>query len=366
MLLHKQYPEDFFRSRWMQHILFWTCVLLYFTIGYTRNGDFSLELLRSAAFLPNHMFLVYIFFYFLMPRFLFTRKFFLFILLAAFAYALSMAFSYQINYHVLGPHRTNWSFGASLLGQSTVLGIAISIKLLKNWYRQKRQLMEAENQKISAELELLKSQVHPHFLFNTLNNLYAHTLEQSEKAPEIVLKLSHLLRFMIYESNEASIPLKKEISLLQQYIELEQLRYGKRLDVSVSVRGNIEHKEIAPLLLLPLVENAFKHGTSDQIDQCWISFDLEVRGTQMIFKLVNSKDNETKQQAEEIGGLGLKNVQKRLGYLYPGKHILEISGDEEVFIVMLQLELSEIKPLTASPVPQLQKQANGTEMFVGG
>jgi len=366
MLLHKQYPEDFFRSRWMQHLVFWICVLLYFTIGYTRNGDFSVELLRSAAFLPNHMFLVYTFFYFLMPRFLFTRKFFLFIVLAVFSYALSMAISYQVNYHILGANRTSWSFGAALLGQSTVLGIAISIKLLKNWYRQKRQLMEAQNDKISAELELLKSQVHPHFLFNTLNNLYAHTLEQSEKAPEIVLKLSHLLRFMIYESNAASIPLKKEIFLLQQYIELEQLRYGKRLDVSVSVRGNIEHKEIAPLLLLPLVENAFKHGTSDQIDQCWISFDLEVKGAQMIFKLVNSKDVETKQQAAEVGGLGLNNVKKRLGYLYPGKHVLEISEDEEVFIVTLQLELAESAQLTISPLSKKQKQADGTEMFIGG
>src|SRR3982750_4730539 len=247
MLLHKQYPEDFFRSRWVQHVLFWSCVLLYFTIGYARDGRFGIELLRSAAFLPNHMFIVYSFFYFLIPQFLLTRKFFLFILLAIVVYAVSMGLSYLINYKVLGVNHTTWSFGAAMLGQSTVLGIAISIKLLKNWYRQKRQLMDAENQKISAELELLKSQVHPHFLFNTLNNLYAHTLEQSEKAPAIVLKLSHLLRFMIYESNASSIPLKKEISLLQQYIDLEQLRYGKRLEVSVSVRGKIEEKEIAPL-----------------------------------------------------------------------------------------------------------------------
>jgi sensor histidine kinase YesM len=356
--------EVFFQKRLVQHICFWLFVVSYFTIGYTRNGNFRIELLRSAAFLPNHMFTVYTFFYLLIPL-LFVRKFLLFFILAVVIYGLSMCFSWLINYQLLGENQTAWSFGASLLGQSTVLGMAISIKLLKYWYQQKKQIMEVQHQKMFAELELLKSQIHPHFLFNTLNNLYSHTLHQSEKAPEIVLKLSHLLRFMIYESNVSFIPLRKEISLLQQYIELEQLRYGDRLDVSVSVRGNTENKQIVPLLLLPLVENAFKHGVSRQLDQCWISLDMEVSGENFTVKLVNSKDGEERPEPANVGGLGLMNVRKRLDYLYHGRYKLEIFDEEEVFIVTLQLQLTEAK-ISVINEPSLIKQSDGTEMLIGG
>lgn len=356
--------EQVLQLRVTQHVLFWVFVAIYFTIGYTRNGAFGLEFIRSLAFLPNHMFLVYSFFYFIIPRFVFTKRFPLMILSGVLAYALSMQVSAFINFVVLGEMKTTWSLGASLLGQSTVLGMAISIKLIKNWYQHKQQIMQARNQQVLAELELLKSQVHPHFLFNTLNNLYAHTLHQTAQAPEIVLKLSNLLRFMIYESNVALIPLKKEIFLLQQYIELEQLRYGRRLDVSFSVKGDIENKQIAPLLLLPLVENAFKHGTSRQLEQCWISFDLEVQGNEMRCKLLNSRDAEDSGQGAAPGGLGLQNVKKRLDYLYHGKHRLEIIEEEEVFIVNLGLQLTEAPPSIISG-QVVKQQNNGIEMPVG-
>lgn len=353
-------------SRILLHAFFWIVILCYFTIGYTRNGDYKTEFLRSVVFLPNHMFLAYTFFYLLIPKFLFPKKFFLFFLFSVTTYIVSMQFSWFLNTTILGYNRTYWSLGASLLGQSTVLGIAISIKLLRYWYNQKQQIAEAQKQKITAELELLKSQVHPHFLFNTLNNLYSYTLHQSPKAPEIVLKLSNLLRFMIYESNAEKIPLKKEIALLQQYIELEQLRYGERLDISISISGDLSEKEIAPLLLLPLVENAFKHGASNQVEQSWISFDIHITGDEMKFKLVNSKDKELKQEEKTTGGIGLGNVKKRLELLYPAKYKLDISEDVDVFVVSLQLQLAEkIKTETGSATP-LIKQNNANKMLIGG
>jgi len=363
MRLVKDHIEPFLQRRLIQHIAFWLFVLFYFVIGYTRDGRYGIEIVRSAAFLPNHMLLVYTFLYFILPKFLFTRKFLLFALFSILAYASSMALSGFINFIVLGNWQTLWSPGAALLGQCTVLGIAISIKLLKNWYHQKQQIMEAHNQKISAELELLKSQVHPHFLFNTLNNLYAHALKRSAKTPAIVLKLSDLLRFMIYESGAVLIPLKREIFLLQQYIELEQLRYGERLDISVSVRGQIENKQIVPLLLLPLVENAFKHGVSKQLDQCWISFDLEVNGNEMIFKLVNSMDRHS-DDLSFSGGLGLQNVRKRLDYLYPGRHELDIFEEGEIFVVNLNLQLAE-NPSAPAPMQAAKNRKNDAEMLIG-
>jgi LytS/YehU family sensor histidine kinase len=246
-------------------------------------------------------------------------------------------------------------------------GIAIAINLLKYWYQQKQQTIEAEQQKTAAELELLKSQVHPHFLFNTLNNLYAHVLDQSPKAPEIVLKLANLLRFMIYESSVPLIPLTKEIKLLKEYISLEQLRYGDRLDVSVTVTGPLEDKQVTPLLMLPLVENAFKHGTSNQTDQCWISFDLHVTEQGMHFKLVNSKDGGQTAIDNNSKGIGLLNVKRRLDLLYNGRYTFATEEDSEVYIVNLerQRDTTAAKNNPAIMLNQSINQQYEMEMFTG-
>jgi LytS/YehU family sensor histidine kinase len=215
--------------------------------------------------------------------------------------------------------------------------------MLMYWYRQRQQTIEAEQQKTAAELQLLRAQLHPHFLFNTLNNLYSHTLEASPKAPGIVLKLSELLRSMIYDSNEQKIPLKKEIDLMQSYIALEQLRYGDRLDISVTVRGDVESYRIAPFLLLPFLENAFKHGTGRQLDQCWITMDIEMDGSVFYFKLVNSTDPEGNEEPAVTGGVGLVNVRRRLELLYRDKHRLRITRLEEAFVVDLEMTLEKME-----------------------
>jgi len=229
-----------------------------------------------------------------------------------------------------------------------MLGAALAIKFLKQWYKEKKNALEAEQQKTQAELKFLKSQIHPHFLFNTLNNLYGYSIENSPKAPEMILKLSSLLRFMIYESNVSYISLSKEISLVQQYIQLEQQRYGDRLELSLNISGDIQHKVIAPLLLIPLLENAFKHGTSEQLDTCWISLNLNVRGDEMFFKLINSKDNSNSVISEFPGGIGLQNVKKRLELLYPNKHDFSVKDTEDTFIVNLRLVLQDNRHIEAN------------------
>ncbi|HEX6181914.1 MAG TPA: sensor histidine kinase [Chitinophagaceae bacterium] len=363
-------PETILKHRVLLHVLFWLVVLVYFTFGYGKPGEYGIEALRSLGFLPHHIIMVYVFFYFLIPKYLLKKKFLPFAIGGILVTLFGIGFSYIINFKILpvlgfgDKLMTVWNPGLAVLGQFTLVGSAVSIKLLKYWYQQKQETMEMQQQKLSAELQLLKSQVHPHFLFNTLNNLYSFTLHQSHKAPEIVLKLSQLLRFMIYESKAPLIPLSSEIGILQDYIELEKLRYGNGLDISLSFTGDIQRKVIPPLLLLPLIENSFKHGTSNQLEQSWISLDLHVDKNVMNLKLVNSRDNENTSGNEEHKGVGLQNVQRRLELLYPGKHNFQVKQEDEIFIVQLQLELEE-EQTSAEPSINYQPVTYDMEMLAG-
>ena len=327
------------------HLLFWMLIVTYFAWGFGLDVHPKQSFLNALFYLPGHLIMVYTLLYFLVPKYLLQRKFLPFFI--GFIIAVSICTIYTIiaqlsvnNDPTVGGAKI--TVGRNILPFIHVGAIATSIKLLKHWYFQKRKTIEAEQQKTVAELKLLKAQLHPHFLFNTLNNLYSHTLEASPKSPEIVMKLSGLLRFMIYESNTPKIPLIKEIELLQNYISLEQLRYGERLEISISISGAIEEYQIAPLLLLPFLENAFKHGTSKQIDQCWISFSLTIEHDTMYFKLVNSIDPKADVNIEKLGGLGLQNVLRRLQLLYKDHFILHTDKLDEVFVVTLDLELEKL------------------------
>lgn len=324
------------------HILFWILVVLYFAWGFGLGVDPMKSIFNAMFFLPGHLIMVYSLLYFLVPRFLLTSRYWQFFLglvilvVTCGVYTVLAELSISSDPRLQG---ASFSVGRNVLPFIHIAAIAASIKLLKFWYVQRKHTIEAEQQRTVAELKLLKAQLHPHFLFNTLNNLYSHTLEFSPKSPEIVLKLSALLRFMIYESNSHRISLEKELDLLQNYITLEKLRYGERLELSLNITGEIEKYQIAPLLLLPFLENAFKHGTSKQIDQCWISFDLSIHESLMKFKLINSIDPANEENHVHPGGLGLKNVTKRLDILYKGKHKLNSQKLEEVYVIDLEIEL---------------------------
>jgi LytS/YehU family sensor histidine kinase len=326
----------------MLHLLFWVLVVTYFAWGFGLDINPKASFINALFFLPGHLIMVYAMLYFLIPRFLLKRRFWQFFL--GFFVLILICVLYTILAQLSVSNTRNFqgatlTVGRNILPFIHIAAIAASIKLLKHWYFQRKETLEAEQKRTVAELKLLKAQLHPHFLFNTLNNLYSHTLEFSPKSPEIVLKLSGLLRFMIYESNTPKIPLANEIELLQNYISLEQLRYGERLEMSVVINGDIEQYQIAPLLLLPFLENAFKHGTSRQLDQCWISFNLSVENSEMNFKLVNSIDPQIKYGDMKLGGLGLQNVIRRLELLYKDNFQMETQRMEEVFVVNLKLTL---------------------------
>ena len=189
-----------------------------------------------------------------------------------------------------------------------------------------------------AKLELLTAQLHPHFLCNTLNNIYSKTQKESPQGSQMIMGLSDLLRYALYEGRKTVVPLEKELQMILEYINLERLRYGNKLDVHYLVTDDTKGLFIAPLLLLPFVENCFKHGTSSMLQNPWINFTVEVKDTKLVMKLMNGK-SDTAGSAPANRGIGIDNVRQRLNLLYKNKHVLEIREERDVFIVDLELQL---------------------------
>jgi len=196
---------------------------------------------------------------------------------------------------------------------------------------------------------LLKAQVHPHFLFNTLNNIYSFSLENSPKTPALILKLSSLLSYMLYDCKTEEVLLEKELEIMKNYIDLEKERYGNKIEISWSVEGDIKDKYIAPLLMLPFLENGFKHGTSEQLEKPWLSVDISLRNDILKCKMANSKNEYV---SFSDNGIGIQNVKKRMAFIYPDKHDLRLNDEGNFFVVSLLLELKSkrIKDAVISPV----------------
>ncbi|WP_157766449.1 sensor histidine kinase [Pedobacter ginsengisoli] len=220
------------------------------------------------------------------------------------------------------------------------------IKFIGMWYDRKQMAL-------NSELNFLRAQIHPHFLFNTLNNLYSLTLNNSPASPGVVLDLSQILRYMLYECNTDYVPLKKDIEIIRHYIGLEQLRYGDRLDLNLNIKGDIHGQQIAPLLMIPLIENAFKHGASEMIEEAWINIVIEVEPSSIKLKVSNSKPLEQHQgNRSHFGKIGLENVKKRLALIYPESHIFSVHDQEDMFAVILHIELFP------SLLPSKRKRSN--------
>lgn len=349
---------NFTPRRIFWHVLFWICFVAAHTLFYGNTGlsysSYSEELSFALRYLPFKMLVTYFTLYFILPRYLLQKKYvraFLFFVLAVIGGTLLQQ---TVDYTILAPvFNPNWEreylFYFSkmfkvFLGMYPVVTIAAFIKLAKLWYEKDRQTQELKQQKLEAELNFLKAQIHPHFLFNTLNNLYALTLKKSDNAPEVVMKLSELLHFMLYEGDTPAIPLEKELDLIDSYIELEKIRYDERLDIQFEKQGEFKSQEISPMLLMPFVENAFKHGASDEPGEVKIRINLKVQKNTLNFSVENSKTGNTKSGEQDYQkGVGLKNVQRRLKLLYNGYYTLDAKESETHYRVSLSLELDKLQ-----------------------
>lgn len=217
------------------------------------------------------------------------------------------------------------------------------IKFYKLVTIKQRDWMSAQQEKITAELLLLKAQVHPQFLLNTLNHIRSVSLANSPKTPVLILKLSSLLSYMLYDCKGNEVRLEKEIDAMKNYIDLEKERHRNKIEISWNLEGYCENRFISPLLLLPFLENAFKHGLADEIETSWISIDIAVKSDVLRCKIANSK-NEFFQYTKN--GIGISNVMKRLEITYPGKHELKINDEGNFFVVSL---LVKLVPETLAP-----------------
>jgi LytS/YehU family sensor histidine kinase len=215
-------------------------------------------------------------------------------------------------------------------------------KVTKDWLIHQQERKELESQKLQSELKFLKSQIDPHFFFNTLNNLYALTLKKSDLAPEIVLRLSEMMRYMLYECNELKVPLDKEIKYLQNYIELEKLRQGDNFEISFNVKGEARDKVIAPLVFIPFLENSFKHGVNNQIKSGFVNINMDLTDNDVMMSIENSKITSLndKNLIKKSGGIGLKNVKRRLKLIYPNSHNIDIIDKANSFKVLLDIKLN--------------------------
>jgi two-component system, LytTR family, sensor kinase len=202
-----------------------------------------------------------------------------------------------------------------------------------------RYASQKEKEKLNTEIKFLKSQINPHFLFNTLNNIYTLTVIKSDKASESLLSLSQLLRYMLYDSNEVKVALKKEIEYLQNYIDLALLKDSRGLNINLEVRNNHPNLLVAPLLFIPFVENALKHSKIEDLKEGMINIHLKTFENTIEFFVENSIPKNVINK-DKVGGIGLKNVKQRLQLLYPNKHKLEIESNETLYKVYLKLYLS--------------------------
>jgi hypothetical protein len=347
------------KSRRLLHIGFWLAYTLVYALLNTVFAPPSdmkypvfIRILRFWAgewiMLPIILGAAYLFVYWLVPQFLLKKKYKEFLLGAVFVFFPAILLNRLANYYLLFPIMYDefppyQLFAARRLFFAFIdilppVAIFATIKLLRLRLKTQQRERALETEKLQSELNFLKAQTNPHFLFNTLNNIYALARKKSDQTAPVILQLSKILRFMLYECGQEKIPIEKEVLIIEDYIQLEKIRYNERLKVYFIKKLDKASTPIAPLLLLPFVENAFKHGSSTTRFDTIIDIHLTLKDNQLTFMIKNEKN--TPEEINE-GGIGLKNVQRQLELTYPENHSLHIQNEANTFQIDLYITLSE-------------------------
>ncbi len=335
----------FIRKPWLHHVLFWCFVFVMMLLAGEDNTS-MMEVTRKLINIAFYILVVYINLDYLIPKFLSQKNFMTYCLLLLAMVAVFTPIKVlllYITYDEVDPKEfliMNQQYIFLLLfliaGGSTVL------KIISDWQRHQRDRKDLETQRMQSEIKFLKSQINPHFLFNTLNSLYALTLKKSDKAPEIVIKLSEMMRYMLYECNERRVPLYKEVNYVQNYLDLEKLRQSGEAEILFEVEGSISDQYIAPLIFIPFLENSFKHGINHQLGDGYVHVKMKVMDDKLLMRIVNSKPAAPPMPVDKTsGGIGLVNVERRLNLLYLNQYKLDILDEPKEHIVELSLDLSQ-------------------------
>lgn len=351
--------EYFERHSYIAHVMFWLSIFLMQTFATgDMNGSYLDRSVHYSIILIPKIAASYLLVYYLVPKLFFKRKYLSFIILFVLT-----CYVICVGARVLVVYVTEGLILSRPFPQEPILEILTDIKklymsyflgiyypafvllilsLLKESLEKRSVVEKLEQEKVKAELSFLKSQIHPHFLFNTLNNLYALTLKKSDKAPETVLKLSEILDYMIYQCNGPEISIEKEVKLIENYVALEQLRYGDKLELRLKMEIDNAQTKITPLLLISIIENAFKHGVSGNISNSEVTIDIKVEKSQLYFKVVNTKPLlEQKDETNFKKGIGLKNTRKQLALIYPNSNDIHIHEDDSTYTVVLKIDLKK-------------------------
>jgi two-component system LytT family sensor kinase len=367
------------KKRIVAHALFWIFYLLYILLDEGWMDRDYIVLRYSPQIWTETLVaitLVYTNLYFLMPRYLYPKQYaryatgLILLMLAGGLTTRCFMYLYWIPWESIhepieyANEATNFYIPVRIirnsLGFYPVMAVTMLIKITNNSYQHERRLRQMEQEKFNAELNFLKAQMHPHFFFNTLNTLYALTLKKSEQSPEVVLRLSGLMQYILYDTNTDFVQLETDIKHVKDYTGIEEIRFADRLEFSFHYSGDMAGKIIAPLILLPFVENAFKHSLRDETEKAWIVIDIKVVGDRLFFKSENSCRPKELAPATNKGhritnngptgkngarlpanGVGLANVRRRLELTYPNRHELNIDHGDFFYRVECKLQLNE-------------------------
>jgi len=329
--------------------------LLFFTFYFGITiSDLGPAFTFGVFLLPVTMGMVNVFSFYIIPEYLFRQKYLLFalyssytIIISIFLIALSSFYGFLF-ISSLDSLDSNFMLTKNLyliiIGVYIVVLLTAIFSAYQESYKVHLRNKELQNALLNGELQLkqeelsyLKMQIHPHFLFNTLNTIYGSAIAKSQETPELILKLSNLLDYILYQTQKSLVPLQDEIDHLKDYLALEKLRHGSKLIITTSWPENQESIKIAPMLFLPLLENSFKHGKS-QNRQAFVNLSLEVNDETINFTLKNSRDEHENISNLTSSGIGLANIKKRLQLLYPDSYSFDIEKEQDYFLVQLQIK----------------------------
>ncbi|WP_299217419.1 sensor histidine kinase [uncultured Aquimarina sp.] len=357
MVKRKNLIDWIIQNRVVSHLIFWFLLFISLPILAALNeGSVKKTVISGLSFLPAQLLASYFLVYYQVPKLLFKKKYFKF----GFSFLISvyvfLVFSKLLSMHLTKlfvPKYFEYKSLTEIVTDPFHLAVVyfpsvyvfvflmLMTKAFKDRFEERHQFEVLQKEKANTELKFLKAQTNPHFLFNTLNNLYSLTLEQSEKAPEVVLKLSGMLDYMLYQCKDPEVPLKNEIVLIQDYIDLESLRYGNKLTLNFTHHLHNPNIMIAPLILISFVENAFKHGASNNRKKSTIQIELSTNQDQLCFKVFNTlpakKEGDT--ENESHSGIGFSNSQRQLELNYKNKYDLKSTKTDNDFQVVLNINL---------------------------
>jgi len=336
------------------HIIFWS---IYFIFNILRWGsyhdDYGYSLRTNLIGFPIHMTLCYLNVYVLMPKLVFKKKYLAYVGMLLLALFIMLLVKFNLTFFFengnVWPegfeiHKLTLNYSIDMMiGELYVITFVTAIKITMDWLREHKRVTDLEKLQLETELLFLRSQISPHFFFNTLNNIYSLSLENSNKTSKIIIKLSELMRYLLYETKKKKQSLEKELLNIQNYLDLERIRFDENLEVNMNITGNIKNKKIAPILLLSFIENAFKHGANKNIGKIRIDINFNILEDFLYFRISNPTPAilDFNQQFNTSGGIGLKNAKKRLALGYKEEEYkLKIKNIDNLFVVELKIKVA--------------------------